>query len=302
MQNGDSFDLDATRRRNSVSDPSVAENAYLVVLHGPHLGRRFGIGEHVRLGRDRDNDIVLDTPDVSRRHAELRQTGNGWVARDLGSTNGTHVNGTPVESDVRLSANDLLDVGGVIFKMVTGSDVEAVFYEQIYRLSAYDGLTTLHNRRSISELLQRELSRSNRYERPLSIAILDIDHFKQINDVHGHLAGDRLLTAFSSLILKNVRREELIGRWGGEEFAVIFPETPVGGARIACEKLRQIVEREPFAIGSSTHRITMSIGVAGYSMTDTVESLVSRADDCLYRAKNGGRNRVCSEDDLPDVS
>lgn len=292
---GSPLDFDATQRRRPPVDLTVPENACLVVLYGPHLGKRFPITERVRLGRGTDNDIVLPSPDVSRQHAELLQTGDGWIVRDLGSMNGTSVNGQEVPVEMRLFPNDLIDVGGVIFKLISGGNVEAQFYDEIYRLSVYDGLTMLHNRRYLLEFLERELSRSNRHQRPLSFAILDVDHFKQINDTYGHLAGDRLLTAFSALLLRNVRREELIGRWGGEEFAFILPETTLSGARIACEKLRELVEREEFSVGGCPIRITVSIGVAEHSPHETSDALIACADENLYRAKNGGRNRVCSE-------
>ncbi|MDA0893125.1 MAG: sensor domain-containing diguanylate cyclase, partial [Proteobacteria bacterium] len=159
-----------------------------------------------------------------------------------------------------------------------------------YRRSAsYDELTGSLNRRSLDTSLVEEVERSQRYDRPLSVLMLDIDRFKRVNDEHGHLVGDKILIALCNLCHAHIRSSDIFGRWGGEEFLVICPETNLEQAQAVAEKVRNSVEEASF---SMPQQLTTSIGVASCTKTDNVESLIGRADEALYRAKEGGRNRV----------
>ncbi|WP_353117065.1 diguanylate cyclase [Nitratidesulfovibrio sp.] len=157
------------------------------------------------------------------------------------------------------------------------------------RLARTDPLTDLPNRSRLNALFRREVERAQRYRRPFSIAILDIDHFKRVNDEHGHLAGDRTLQVFASVVRDSVRAADTVGRWGGEEFLVLCPETTAEEAEQLAERLRGALRATPFEAG----RIhTLSAGVAAFREGDSVDTLLHRADIALYRAKNGGRDRV----------
>lgn len=163
--------------------------------------------------------------------------------------------------------------------------------ESMRALAFTDALTELPNRRSIEDSLRREISRSSRYHRDLALVMFDIDHFKRVNDVHGHAGGDRALKVISACVRANLRASDSLGRWGGEEFLVVAPETGAGGAASLAEKLRAAVEAlAPEGLGV----ITASWGVAILDATDTLESVVQRADEALYEAKSAGRNRVVS--------
>jgi two-component system cell cycle response regulator len=261
-------------------------------MYGPGMGRRYPLSGTVNIGRDAENTIVVDSHDVSRRHAELRLIRDRWFINDLLSTNGTEVNGRPIEGETILSNGDLVNVGGVIFKFIAGGNLEALFHEEVYRMTVFDGLTGLHNRRFLMEFLDRELARSRRHGRPLSLAMIDVDHFKRINDEHGHLAGDHVLSVLGPLLNSKTRRDELVARWGGEEFAFVLPEAGVDEARQACEILRSLVESEPFRGGGETLRLTVSIGVAQFDPSMSADALVEAADRQLYQAKQAGRNCV----------
>lgn len=284
---------EATRKRDLLSGLPLTNEASLVVIYGTGLGRRYGLATNATIGRDRDNSIVLDVPDVSRHHAELRLIRDRWFINDLLSTNGTEVNGKLIEGETLLNNGDFVNVGGVIFKYIGGGNVESLFHEEIYRMTVFDGLTGLHNKRYLVEFLDRETARAGRHHRPLSLAMIDVDHFKKVNDSHGHLAGDHMLAAIATLFANNVKSDELVARYGGEEFALVLPEADVEHARKTCDRLRSVVESEVFSLAGAAHKATVSIGVAQFREGMTRDEFITAADEQLYKAKKAGRNRVC---------
>ena len=153
-----------------------------------------------------------------------------------------------------------------------------------------DALTGVLNRAGFNEVMVREVGRARRYQQALSVAILDIDHFKRVNDEFGHPAGDQVLVRTAKLLSSSVRDSDTVARWGGEEFAVIAPTTPEEGAARLAEKLRSFMEATHLG---PKEPVTASFGVAQLRPDDTVETLLQRADAALYRAKQSGRNRVC---------
>ncbi len=169
-------------------------------------------------------------------------------------------------------------------------------YIKIELLSITDTLTQLYNRAKTDDLFQFEINKAKRYEQPLAVILFDIDHFKSVNDTHGHLVGDTVLKEVAEVLRSNVRNTDHLGRWGGEEFIILSSNTTLQQAHQEAEKLRLAVERFCF---SSVGKKTVSVGVAVYRESDTAEKLTKRADDCLYIAKNNGRNRVVPESELP---
>jgi two-component system cell cycle response regulator len=160
-------------------------------------------------------------------------------------------------------------------------------------LAVTDGLTGLHNRRYLDSHLAALIARAKTRRRPLSLVMADLDRFKQINDTYGHDGGDAVLREFANRLRRSVRGADLACRFGGEEFAIVMPDTGVEAARAVAERLRQEVEREPFDIGGRPVSVTISIGVAQMlHIHDEATDLIKRADRALYEAKNGGRNRV----------
>ncbi|WP_254507238.1 diguanylate cyclase [Anatilimnocola floriformis] len=245
------------------------------------------------IGRDSHSDLWLDDPSISRQQASLERTEKGVQLTDHVSTNGSYVNDHRVTTAI-ISAGDQLRFGNHIFKVLGANDIEAQFLETVYTRMVRDGLTGAYNKRYLVDALEREVNRARRHNRPLSIAILDIDHFKAVNDTFGHLIGDEVLKEFSRRLLAHSRQDDIFARYGGEEFIAVFAETTLDQARTAAESFRQIIANTPFATAAGSLPITVSIGVASMQGNELPSShdLIAAADKCLYAAKRAGRNRV----------
>ena len=161
--------------------------------------------------------------------------------------------------------------------------------EQLEKLSITDQLTQIHNRMKLHEELHKEVDRATRYKTPFSLIMFDVDRFKDVNDAHGHDVGDAVLVELTSIVRGNIRHVDLFARWGGDEFMIIAPNVGALGSESIAEKLRQMVELHDFA---GVERVTCSFGVAEFADGDSVDTITKRADDALYAAKQGGRNRV----------
>jgi diguanylate cyclase (GGDEF)-like protein len=267
----------------------------LVVICGPDLGRRIPLElSSLTIGRDDGCDVVVPIDGISRRHCELVQR-DGVRLRDLGSTNGTWLNGRALAPDEEplLQTGDRMELVGVAFKFLEGNDLEAQYHEELYQLAIVDGLTRVFNRRYLMDFLSRELSRCRRHARPLSLLLFDIDHFKQINDSFGHSGGDVVLRTIVDVARQGVRREECLARYGGDEFAIVMPETELPGARVVAERTRGLVELHPFEMGGRAIAVTISVGVAVLTpATADAEAMLAAADAQLYATKQTGRNAV----------
>jgi diguanylate cyclase (GGDEF)-like protein len=271
----------------------------LVVIHTPsqsHLGHRYLLAkQQMTIGRGKDNDIVLPSDCVSRRHSRVEQRGEEIFVLDLGSTNGTFVNDEPKPvKECRLNRGDQLRIGDTIFKYLSGSDVEAQYHEVVFLMRITDGLTNLHNRKQLDTLVEEEIARARRHDRELSVLMLDIDHFKKINDTHGHLAGDSVLRNLAAMMQKRLRPGDKLGRYGGEEFCAILPETSLENAAVIAEELRALVAGASFRAESQEINVTISIGAGALREGMLATDLYQSADKMLYQAKRTGRNKVCS--------
>lgn len=163
---------------------------------------------------------------------------------------------------------------------------------QLKQLAAHDKQTGLYNRRRLDELLAKEIDRAQRYTRPLSVIILDIDKFKTINDTLGHLTGDIVLQETADLLKSSVRSSDLVGRWGGDEFIIICPETALDKGVLLAERIRSNYKKHEFKEAGS---LSVSLGVASYRDGNDEEDILSHADVALYEAKGKGRNQVAQE-------
>ncbi|HEX3696018.1 MAG TPA: GGDEF domain-containing protein [Polyangia bacterium] len=276
-----------------ISERPSAKEACLVVIYGSELGKKYNLNAaSLVIGRSSKCDIQIDQESISRNHSKILNTGKSILVRDLGSTNGTYVNDEPIDEYV-LRDGDLIKIGRTIFKFLTGGNIENAYHEEIYRLTTIDGLTQIFNKRYFLENLEREIARSQRYRRSLSLVMFDIDHFKKINDSYGHLAGDYVLKMLASTVKSKIRREDLFARYGGEEFAIVLPEIDGDNGKAFAEKIRQIVEKQDFRFENTRIRVTISMGVSTIDEETTdAASLIKRADERLYEAKSAGRNRV----------
>ncbi len=290
----DDWKTKITEVRPPTNPEGASSQACVVWIYPPgaDLGRRFELSNTgMVIGRGGDTDLLVDKDSVSRRHAKIERRGNRWGIVDLGSTNGTYVNDAPV-SDRLLDDGDLVKIGAAIFKFLTGGNVESAYHEEIYQMTIVDGLTRAYNKRYFTEQLERELARLARHRRSLSLVMFDIDHFKRINDNHGHLTGDHVLKELASRVRSRVRREEIFSRYGGEEFVVLLPEASRDNALEFAEQIRRLIEKDPFAFEGDVIPVTISCGVATVEEEMPAEAFIKLADDNLYRAKRAGRNRV----------
>lgn len=270
----------------------------LIVVYHPEKeqqGKRVELTSGVvRIGRDEDNELVLLDEGVSRRHARVERSGDSWLVMDVGSRNGSLLNGQPLSGVKRLKNGDMLKLGSVIVKYLGGHDVENSLWEEMFQLAVTDGLTQLANRRRFDEELAIELGRVRRHGRSLSLMMLDIDLFKRVNDEHGHPAGDAVLFQLAQLIRARVRGHDLAARIGGEELAILMPETALSGARVVADELRLAVQGHVVEFADQRIQVTVSIGCVEYSAADVdPAAFLRRCDEQLYAAKAAGRNRVC---------
>ena len=277
---------------------SAARDACLVHIYptGSSMGSRYPLRDKpLVLGRGDDCDVRITDNSVSRKHARIEHTAEGFVVSDIGSTNGTFVNDRPLDGPTELHDGDYLRVGNCIYRYLAGGNIEAEYHEEIYRLTIQDGLTRVHNPRALGEFLDREVARSQRHHRPLSVLMFDIDKFKSINDTHGHLCGDFVLRELAACEKETVRKEDLFARYGGEEFSLVLVETGREEASQAGERVRSLVEEHLFRFETTPLRLTISVGVATTAGDPdiTPAKLLKQADDQLYLAKRTGRNRVC---------
>jgi diguanylate cyclase (GGDEF)-like protein len=281
--------------------PTPSEkHAYLLVLAGPQFGEVFPLaaGRDLLVGRRDDADVQIRDDGVSRRHATLRVEGEGALLTDLESANGTYVEGKR-HPEGRIADGARIQIGGhTTLKFIWADELEALYQMRLAEGALQDPLTGLYNRRHLDERLASELAAAQRHGRPLSLLMIDIDHFKQVNDDRGHLAGDEALKMVAFVLRGAVRKEDVLARYGGEEFVVIARETPLEGARALAERIRRAVEKSRFAWQGSELGVTVSVGVAvalvlpEFVPGRTERELVESADRALYLAKQQGRNRV----------
>lgn len=288
-----------TTQRTLLSDGprrSSPRSACVVVIHGEGLGKRADLGEApVVIGRSPESDLHIPHNSVSRWHCRIWRDGESYFIADMGATNRTRVNDEAV-TQAELVDGDHITLGECILKFISHSSVEARYHQEVYQLATRDALTELYNRRHFIEAVDREIARATRHGRPLVMCIIDVDLFKPVNDKYGHIAGDGVLRQLAGIVRRFVRGEDVAARIGGEEFAVMLPETDVESARAFAERLREAVAEDTFVLGGEDKRLTISIGIACLAPGREERSpLMEAADAALYRAKDEGRNRVCVE-------
>jgi len=280
---------------------AVRNRGVLTVLSGPETGRVVPVTpEGVRLGRSEDCEICFDDASLSRVHARaLRLLGTQFFLGDEGSTNGTFVNGVRLARASELGDGDRIQLGNAThLRFAIVDDAEEAALVRVYQAGRVDGLTGVANRAAFDERLDKELAFAVRHDDPLSIALFDVDHFKKINDTHGHPAGDEVLKNVASLLSRTVRTEDVVARYGGEEFVIVMRALGIEAARALADRLRAAVAAHAVEAAGQTIHLTVSAGVASLVCCGPgvdKAALVAKADARLYLAKQGGRNRVVGE-------
>jgi len=270
----------------------------LMVVTEQDFGRQYFLqkGETI-IGRDEDCDIRLQDDRTSRKHAKIvgdpgHKSGPYFKVIDLGSTNGTHINDKRI-SEATLSDGDRLHVGYTVFKYSVRDVQEMELEKKIYRMATTDALTGLFSREYFQQQYSDMFRRSERYQRPFSVMMIDIDDFKAVNDTYGHPTGDSVLEGMGRIIMDIVRHEDCAARYGGEEFVILLPETPPEKARFPAERLRKSLESYRFQTEKKRFSVTASIGIAGFpEHATTMDELLEKADQALYEAKRAGKNKV----------
>lgn len=248
------------------------------------------------LGRGETADLRLEEAGVSRAHACFYRNGDEYEIEDLGSSNGTFVDNRSIGARSRLVEGARISLGSTLLRFGMQDEVELAASKRIYELGVRDGLTGLYNRRHLDERLTAELAFSQRHATALALILVDIDHFKRINDEHGHQVGDAVLQGIAGALNSCVRVEDLVARYGGEEFAVLARGVDLVGTKAFAERMRSTIAGTGFAYDGISLSVTASFGIAHNHSgipVSKASALIASADQALYAAKHEGRNRVC---------
>jgi diguanylate cyclase (GGDEF)-like protein len=300
-------DFDESSERTAVFDrqdlldamsPATGKKLHVLVrMDGSDVGQVTALtGPTIEVGRVAQSALHLPFEGVSRQHARLTWTDGKYCIEDLNSANGTFVQGTRVTRHA-LSDGDVLQFGPrVVFRYSVTDTGEEKVLRQLYESSVKDSLTGSYNREYFGERLKSEVAYAKRHQAELSLLMLDVDHFKKVNDTYGHQAGDAVLVSTVASLSKTLRSEDVVARYGGEEFSVILRGISLASAAAVAERLRGLVEAASVAHGGHVIRCTVSGGAASLVCVEnpTGEALVAIADRRLYLAKRSGRNRIVS--------
>jgi diguanylate cyclase (GGDEF)-like protein len=247
----------------------------------------------MRFGRSSECEHELNDEYASREHCILHVEGGQHVLIDNGSLNGTFVNDQLVQRHA-LRPGDQIRIGYHIFKYLKSNHIEAMYHEAVFQMMTVDALTQTYNRRYFEDAFQREVLRAGRHGRELGLILIDVDHFKQVNDVYGHLAGDEVLSGLCRRIKVRVRGDEILARFGGEEFALVAVEISLPQLLRMAEEIRDLIAAKPIETTKGPIPVTVSIGLSHTAGRELIspKEMLEHADQKLYDAKNSGRNCI----------
>ncbi|MCP4713510.1 MAG: GGDEF domain-containing protein [Deltaproteobacteria bacterium] len=274
-------------------------NASLVIVQGNEIGKQFRVRRSdVVIGRSGSADVVVKDKRISRSHAQITTRFDAvnklkrYLLADLNSTNHVYVNGQQISTHA-LQNSDKIQVGDTILKFEIQDHIDSQFHSDIQRKIKYDKLTSLLTYDAFKKAVNWELENTLGTRNGGAVLMMDLDHFKQVNDTCGHLSGSFVLQEVGKIILGNIRQFDIAARYGGEEFVVYLPDTGKDEALFPAERIRSVIEAHLFKHNTHTIRITISIGISHYpDHAITLDELIQAADTVLYKAKEEGRNRV----------
>ena len=283
---------------STVFQPPKRKAASLIQYNGANLGKRIQLNEQrIVVGRTPESHLFVMEASISRQHAAISSNAAGFEIEDLGSSNGTFVNDVKVTGRTLLKDGDMIRLGTILFRFFASDNAESIMADKIYRMATIDAGTDIFNKKYLLDALDSEMKFARQYKRPLSIIYYDLDHFKKVNDTLGHNGGDVVLKETAVICKAAIRKNDVIGRYGGEEFVIVLPDTDQRVASELAERLRLAVQNHIFNIATDgrnvEHRQTMSLGVSQMTADmQTIESFLESADKKLYHSKQTGRNKV----------
>ena len=271
------------------------DRPYLIVLAGTAMGAMHLIDKEVTVvGRGDKADLRIIDDGISREHTRILFKNGKIELEDLGSTNGTFCNGLRVRRQGLSEGDKILIGASTILKFTYHDQLDEVFQQQLTESALRDPLTKVYNRRFFLDRIQNEFQYAERHRTPVTLVFLDIDRFKSINDTFGHPGGDEVLQQMATLLVGTLRGDDVLCRYGGEEFAVICRGLDLDKGEAMAERLRKRVADHPFQVQGKPLPVTISIGVARVPdpRLRTPPALIAAADETMYQAKRAGRNRV----------
>lgn len=268
--------------------------ACLVQYNGQSLAKRYLLDQpEMVAGRSPTLIIAIQDQSISRNHAKFTYRGNDVEIEDLNTTNGTFINETRLTRAVILKDGDMVRMGAVLFKFFAFGNLESLFHDKIYRMATIDTTTQIFNKKYLLETLDSEFRISRTYGRSMCLIMYDLDFFKKVNDVHGHNAGDFILKESAQIVKASIRKQDTVGRFGGEEFGIVLPDTDSRTAAELAERIRRMLAAHPFQFEGKVIQQTVSMGVTQLTSTITSpQELIDSADKKLYKSKHAGRNQV----------
>jgi two-component system, cell cycle response regulator len=289
--------LEKTRSIDTAPRSAIRRQGVFIVASGLETGRVLPLPStaFVKLGRAPECTFTFDDESLSREHALVLHAAGEYILKDT-STNGSFVNDARVASTVALKDGDRVQLGSdTILRFALVDDQEAAALRRVYEAAILDGLTGVFNRKHLEQRIAIELDLAIKHDAPLSVIMIDVDHFKKVNDTWGHLAGDAVLKNVATVLGQQMRPDDVLARYGGEEFVVVARDTPIDRAVAFADELRTKVGASPVQFGGQEICVTSSAGVASLVCCGTARdraTLLGTADRRLYAAKQAGRNRV----------
>src|SRR4051812_40133229 len=281
------------------TQPLLRDRAMLLRMDGVGAGQVLSIScSPFTMGRHATNQLPIDDDSISRFHARFVCEEGKYFVEDLGSRNGTFLQGKRI-TRAEIKDDDWVQLGArVAFRFTLTDSRQEGLLRKLYESSTRDALTGAYNRRHFEDRLRAEIAFAVRHSTDCGLLILDLDHFKRVNDTHGHPAGDEVLRHLTAIAARTLRTEDVFARFGGEEFAVILRGASTRGAGRLAERLREALAEQHASYEGRQIPATLSVGCAALSCCakPTPEDLVATADRRLYRAKQAGRNRVVASD------
>lgn len=295
---------DITRVINPATDTfkidlelAKATDPILILIRGSLPGKKYSLkgASKFILGRDKSVDIQIEDANVSRQHSQITREGDKMFIEDLGSRNGTYLNDEKIASGRKLlEKEDMIKMGGTVLKYLPAGQLETLYHINLTNAAYIDKLTSLYNRKYISEVLEVEFKRSKALHSNLSVVLFDIDNFKLINDTHGHDGGDFVLSELGAQVkASGLRERDLAGRYGGEEFIIVLTNSNETQAAEVAERIRKRIESHEFSYDGKKIPVTVSLGVAAMKKDyHEFSELYKAADKALYESKRAGKNKV----------